>query len=80
MPAGPCIMCRATNYALSFGGPDICPSCDCGIPPEVSKLKRQLDEANLKIMELTQENSRLKMMVDKNRKAITLKGAELYNE
>jgi hypothetical protein len=28
--AGPCIVCGATNYGLSCGGPTICPKCDCG--------------------------------------------------
>jgi hypothetical protein len=27
---GPCIVCGKMNYSLSFGGPTICPSCDCG--------------------------------------------------
>lgn len=27
---GPCVICGSTNYALSMGGPTICPSCDCG--------------------------------------------------
>ena len=27
--SGPCTMCGATNYPLSFGGPGICPACDC---------------------------------------------------
>jgi len=31
MPYGPCNICGATNYAMSTGGPYICPSCDCGI-------------------------------------------------
>jgi hypothetical protein len=65
MPAGPCKLCGATNYSLSLGGIDICPACDCGTPPEVSYLRRQLEEANLKIIELTQENSRLKMKADR---------------
>src|SRR5262245_47766499 len=26
---GPCCICGATNYALSMGGPTICPKCDC---------------------------------------------------
>jgi hypothetical protein len=26
---GPCKLCGAVNYPLSFGGPDICPICDC---------------------------------------------------
>jgi hypothetical protein len=28
--SGPCEICGGINYPLSFGGPDICPSCDCG--------------------------------------------------
>jgi hypothetical protein len=24
------MICGATNYALSLGGPGICPNCDCG--------------------------------------------------
>jgi hypothetical protein len=27
---GPCVICGATNYALSMGGPSLCPACDCG--------------------------------------------------
>lgn len=27
---GPCCICGATDYALSCGGPTICPKCDCG--------------------------------------------------
>lgn len=30
MPSGPCIICGTVNYEPSLGGPDICPSCDCG--------------------------------------------------
>jgi len=30
MPRGPCILSGDTNYALSMGGPSICPACDCG--------------------------------------------------
>lgn len=26
---GPCKICGAVDYLLSFGGPDICPVCDC---------------------------------------------------
>ena len=28
--SGPCVICGDTNYALSCGGPTICPKCDCG--------------------------------------------------
>lgn len=27
---GPCVVCGATDYFLSMGGPTICPSCDTG--------------------------------------------------
>lgn len=30
--AGPCVVCGATDYELSFGGPDICPQCDIRLP------------------------------------------------
>jgi len=30
--SGPCVYCGATNYALSLGGPAVCPACDCGRP------------------------------------------------
>jgi len=30
MPSGPCALCGDTNYALSMGGPMVCPACDCG--------------------------------------------------
>lgn len=44
MPSGTCIVCGATNYPLSLGGPSICPSCDCGHSPnhrEVQRLRRE---------------------------------------
>lgn len=28
--SGPCVVCGRQNYALSMGGPSICPACDCG--------------------------------------------------
>lgn len=40
---GPCVRCGATNYSLSFGGPSICPACDCGTPPEVTRLRTDLE-------------------------------------
>jgi hypothetical protein len=39
---GPCQICGATEYPLSFGGPSICPACDCGIPPEVTKVHSRI--------------------------------------
>lgn len=37
---GPCVICGATNYELSMGGPTICPVCDCGLIrcPECGKV------------------------------------------
>ncbi len=52
MPAGPCIVCGATNYALSFGGPHLCPPCDCGIPPQVTKLKLENQKLKERVTEL----------------------------
>jgi len=60
MPNGPCIVCGDTNYPLSMGGPGICPSCDCGIPPQTKKLRRELSDAQIKIGELEAEIQRLK--------------------
>jgi len=28
--SGPCVICGGIDYPLSVGGPEICPSCDCG--------------------------------------------------
>lgn len=41
---GPCVVCGATGYALSCGGPSICPPCDCGIPPKTTKLHKALTD------------------------------------
>ena len=52
MPEGPCVVCGETNYPLSCGGPSICPSCDCGVPPDIKRLRKELFEANLEIIRL----------------------------
>ena len=39
---GPCVMCGATDYPLSMGGPSICPACDCGVPPTTSQARREI--------------------------------------
>lgn len=46
MIAGPCVMCGLTNYALSCGGPTICPSCDCGIfgYQTVDRQRKEIDQ------------------------------------
>lgn len=40
--SGPCKGCGATNYGISTSGPDYCGPCACGVPPEVSRLNREL--------------------------------------
>lgn len=29
---GPCKVCGALDYPMSYGGADICPACDCSCP------------------------------------------------
>ena len=53
---GPCVLCGATDYALSYGGTDICPACDCGNTAgrirqqvwEIGDLRRRLAQAKEK--------------------------------
>lgn len=54
MPAGPCVICGATNYALSMGGPSLCPSCDCGTPDPymIPLLRREHDELTRRVKQL----------------------------
>jgi hypothetical protein len=42
MPFGPCNGCGKTNYPTSVGGPYMCPSCDCGLPPGAEKIAERL--------------------------------------
>ena len=63
MPTGPCIVCGDTNYSLSCGGPSICPPCDCGIPPEVTKLRKLLQKATTEIIRLEKENAELRAIL-----------------
>ena len=44
MQSGPCIVCGDVNYPLSMGGPSICPSCDCGRPPALTRHRREAEE------------------------------------
>jgi hypothetical protein len=46
--AGPCALCGAVDYALSLGGPTVCPACDAGLfaDPELAT-KRLLGLAPL---------------------------------
>ena len=51
--SGPCKVCGDVNYDLSFGGPDVCPACDC-LPPcprckiLIEKIKRLTQAEEIK--------------------------------
>jgi hypothetical protein len=60
MPKGPCNLCGLTDYPLSMGGPTICPSCDCGIDPQLSKCRNELWEANEALGKATATIERLR--------------------
>lgn len=69
MPKGPCIVCGAINYPLSCGGPDICPPCDLGVPPEVSRLREENMELRNRIIALE---------IEKNGGSIFIKGTDAW--
>ena len=48
---GPCVLCGATNYPLSCGGPSICPSCDCGASANPVQHRLLQDQIRLLIEE-----------------------------
>ena len=53
-----CRICGLTFSSPSFGGPGICPSCDCGISPDkdrVANLERQLADVKAQLAERTRE-------------------------
>lgn len=59
MPRGPCVMCGATNYTLSMGGPTLCPPCDMG-DFGIRKVKRQakiIEQLRKEIEELKEKPS-----------------------
>jgi hypothetical protein len=66
---GPCIGCGDVDYPLSIGGPTICPSCDLGIDPQVSKLRKECEK-------LLNENMRLRFALI----IVTGNGVEGLNE
>lgn len=49
--SGPCKGCGATRYGISTSGPDYCGACACGVPPEESRLRRELESVSLKYTE-----------------------------
>lgn len=61
---GPCIICGLRDYSLSFGGPTICPSCDCGHTGQ-HKVRMQAE----RIMDLEREVLELTAKFDQAAKA-----------
>lgn len=59
--SGPCEMCGDTNYALSTGGPGICPACDCGASTKsrLEPLRKKITELQAKADHLYAENEGL---------------------
>lgn len=53
--AGPCVVCGATDYSLTLGGPTICPSCDCGRDPEIGRLINLGQKQHAEIIRLRTE-------------------------
>ena len=41
--SGPCVICGATNYALSMGGPSICPWCDTGASADPRRNRARIE-------------------------------------
>lgn len=60
--SGPCQICGATNYGLSYGGSTICPSCDCGDfgIVKVQRQRKQIDSLTAALAAQEAENRRLR--------------------
>lgn len=64
--SGPCVCCGATGYALSMGGPSICPACDCGrfggtvLAIHNAKLTAELQASEARALSLEAEKGRLR--------------------
>lgn len=58
---GPCSICGVTNYLASYGGPTICPSCDCGttstlkLQQHIQRLTEKLNTLNKNIYFLVKQ-------------------------
>lgn len=72
--SGPCVVCGATNYLPSLGGPEICPPCDCGDFGHVAvqrqratieDLSRKLEEAQKRAAFLDQAYDGLMIATNK---------------
>jgi hypothetical protein len=53
-----CQICDEDYTQPSMGGDGICPSCDCGIPPQVKKLTRENNALRFRVLELELELAR----------------------
>lgn len=71
---GPCIVCGTVGYAMSMGGPGICPSCDCGnfgMPMvqrqgnDIVQLRSELSQARARIAELESDDSAFRDAAEK---------------
>ena len=47
-----CKLCDSDFTSQSYGGPDICPACDCGIDPKVIKLQNENAQLHAEIARL----------------------------
>ena len=54
-----CQICDEDYTDPSFGGPGICPSCDCGIPAKEKKLQRRVNELLGELVALRKDRERL---------------------
>ena len=48
-----CRVCNMDYSSPSCGGPGICPSCDCGVPPKEKRLRMELAKARSECLDLT---------------------------
>lgn len=60
--SGPCIFCGKTNYPPSLGGPQVCPSCDCGHFSAATTMgqAKLITELQSSLTALEEENKRLR--------------------
>lgn len=79
---GPCIICGATDYPLSMGGPTICPPCDCGPPNpvEVRKLREALRDSRAAEAALRDEIDALRARLIPEEERRKLEGDALHAE
>lgn len=68
-----CKVCKLEFFSQSYGGPDICPSCDCGIDPK-------LRQAQTEVLHLTKQSAADKAEIERLRGEVAglRKDAERY--